>query len=94
MKERFLLAMLAVVFVIAIMNTFFLHIATEKLKQREVDKEQIRLEVYEHLDSLAWSVDLNENRRYILSRDNIFRCEVLREEIKRYKEGYYAGIRK
>ena len=69
----------------------FLAQANVKLKERRDTKEDIRREIYAELDSMAWSLNVDANRRYVKDQSRVFRCSVIREEIIRYKQNYYVN---
>lgn len=90
MRSDNLIGLILVVLAIAFaLNSYLLHRAHSIIDAEKITKEQLRKEIYAELDSMAWTLQVDENRRYVLKQDHVFRCEVLIEELKRFKEGYY-----
>ncbi len=90
-KDEQVGALLAALGLIIFILGAFLHFAEEKLEQREQTKEELRQEIYMELYNMSMEYEVDANRRYVLNRDSVFRCEVLYEELKRRKDGYYQN---
>lgn len=81
-NENFLYGLLITLALLFAGNSFLLHTSAEKLEQAKQHKLEIRQEIFAELDSMAWNYQVDDNRRYVLNQDHVFRCETLRQYIK------------
>ena len=72
-------ALFAVVLLVMVVNTYFLHHATEKLKVQEVT---IRRELFKELDSMAWVYNVHPNTKYVTGTKRYYKCDVVKKRIE------------
>ena len=84
--------LLIILIVISLVSGILLAHANVQLEKCHKTKEQMRKEIYAELDSMAWTLNVDANRRYVKDQTRVFRCSVIKEEIS--KQNYYVNRRK
>ena len=72
-------AVFAVLCLVSVINTYFLHDATERLK---TIKKDTTLEIYQELDSIAWEYNVSPNKTYVTDVKRYYKCDVIKKRIE------------
>ncbi len=62
-----------------VMLTYMLHDSSERLRTQEAD---IRKELFEELDSLAWEYEVHPSTKYVTGVKRYYKCSVIKLRIQ------------
>lgn len=78
-SKNFLLSLTILLMVVVLFQTYIVHDCSERLK---TVKKDVRIEVYEELNRIAWDSTVSINKQHVTGVTRYYKCDVIKKRIE------------